>query len=249
MTPDNVVWALFLGWTAIGFVVMPLGIGAADVHRLLNDGLIRRVILAILPVSDALWIAFAATVVYLQAAARHGLATARKWALIILAGSTAAEWVGAQTGFPFGPYRYTANFGWMIGGVLPAAIPLAWLVILLSGRTLVLRLHPTASRMSLALGTAVVAVLTDVNLEWVAWKVRGYWVWYPDRTGTIPNWPPFQNYLSWFVLALGLVFALPPDYTLRTRPVSAFRPTAVLFLMNALFVVVYAVRWRHSGTP
>ncbi len=237
------MWWLFLVWTAIGFVVMPLGIDAAEISRHLDDGLVRRIVLAVLPVSDALWITFAAVVVYLHVAETEGLRVARRWTIIILAGSTVAEWIGARTGFPFGPYRYTDNFGWKIGGVLPAAIPLAWLVILLCGRTLVLRLAPAASRLIVALGTSAVAVLTDLNLEWVAWKVRGYWIWYPDQTGTIPVWPPWQNFVAWFVVAGGLVLALPPNYDLRAARRSPFRPIAVLALMNALFIVVYSVRW------
>ncbi len=226
---------------------MPLGIDADDVHRHLADGFARRVILAVLPVSDALWITFAAVVVYLHTAAGEGLGTARRWTGIILAGSAGAEWIGARTGFPFGPYRYTENFGWRIGGVLPVAIPLAWLVILLCGRTLVLRLRPGANRWQLALGTAFVAVLTDFNLEWMAWKVRGYWQWYPDQTGHVPTWPPGQNFLAWFVLSFALVLSLSPNYDLRPKRPPALRPLVILGLMNTLFVVVYAARWIGTG--
>ena len=242
---SDFVWTLFVVWTAIGFVVMPLGIGDPQISGGLSDGFLRRAILAILHVSDALWMALAATVVYLHTAAAEGLRTARRWAGTILLVSTAAEWIGASTGLPFGPYRYTHNFGWLIGGVVPVAIPLAWLVILLCGRVLVLRIRPTVSRWELALEVGLVAVVTDFNLEFVAWKVRAYWIWYPGWRGAVPAWPPVQNYVSWFVLSFLLTLALPPNYDLRPRRPSPFRPLAVLGLMNALFVVVYLARWGH----
>ena len=33
-------------------------------------------------------------------------------------------------------------------------------------------------------GVATVAVLTDLNLEYVAWKIRGYWIWFPQSHGS-----------------------------------------------------------------
>ena len=241
-------WWLFCGWTAIGFVVMPLGLGQETVNRTLPPGAARGGLVALLQVSDAIWIYLAAIVIYLHAAASEGLATARRWALILLLGSGGAEWIGAQTGFPFGPYRYTDHFGWRLGGVLPVAIPLAWTVIILCARTLVLRFRPASSRLELALGVALIATLTDVNLEAVAWKVRGYWQWFPDRPAPLPEWPPIQNYVSWFALSFGLAALLPPNYALRMRKVSPRRPILVLILMNALFVVVYAARWLRVKT-
>ena len=228
---------------------MPLGIGEADVRRWLGDGFLRQATLAILHVSDALWMALAATVVYLHTAAAEGLPTARRWATIILLASTAAESIGVSTGFPFGPYHYTDSFGWLIGGVVPAAIPLAWLVILLSGRVLMLRLRPAASRLELALGVGFVALITDLNLEFVAWKVRGYWIWYPDLRGPVPTWPPAQNFAAWFVLSFVLTLTLPVNYELRERRPSPLRPLAVLGLMNALFGVVHVVSWLRVTGP
>ena len=236
------VWILFLVWTAIGFVVMPLGIGKAEIYHWFGDKIIRDTILAILRVSDALWIGLAAIVLYFHTAAAEGLSTARRWAMIILLGSATAEWIGATTGFPFGPYRYTQNFGWLIGGVLPAAIPLAWLVILLCGRILTLQLKSDATRLELALGVGLFAVLTDINLEFIAWKVRGYWIWYPTLHGNAPTWPPLQNYAAWFILSFTLTFVLPANHSLRLHRPSPARPIAVLALMNALFVLVYVVR-------
>ena len=239
----KLVWWLFLGWTAIGFVVMPSGIGAESFGRWLAPGPAHRALESLLHVSDAVWIYLAAIVVYLHTAATEGLTTARRWALILLAGSGCLEWIGARTGYPFGPYRYTDNFGWRIGGVLPVAIPLAWMVVILCARSLMLCFRPASTRTELALSVAVLATLTDLNLEAVAWKVRGYWIWYPDAMPPVPLWPPAQNYLSWFVLSFVLTYVLPRNDALRSKHPSPYRLPVVLLLINALFVLVYAARW------
>ena len=252
LTLPNVLFAAFLVWTAVGFVVMPLGVGEPEIRAWLGVRAVQDAALALLRVSDAVWIMLAAACVYFHAATAEGLNTARLWAVIILVSSTIFEWIGTRTGFPFGPYRYTDNFGWRLGGVVPLAIPLAWLVVLLCSRYLVLALRPAATRLEIALWVAVLAVLTDLNLEHVAWRVRAYWVWYPGWQGTMPTWPPVQNYVSWFVLSFGLACVLPPNYALRSHRPSSWRPITVLALMNALLAFVHLVRWlqhlRHQHT-
>ena len=221
---------------------MPLGIGETQVRGwLAGHGALADAAAGFLRAADLVWMLLAAVVVYFHTVAAEGLPTARRWAVMILAGSAFFEWVGARTGFPFGPYAYTERFGWRLGGVLPVAIPLAWLVVLLCGRYLAAFLRPDATRLELALGVAFVATLTDLNLEFVAWKVRGYWVWYPQTSATeAPGWPPLQNYLAWFALSFLLSALLPSNHALRWRRPSPARPILVLALMNALFLLVHA---------
>ena len=245
-------WLCFLIWTAVGFVVMPLGITAERAHAWFGAfGLGGWLAEELLRVSDAVWMLLAAVTVYLHAVASEGLPTARRQAAIILLSSTVFEWIGTRTGFPFGPYEYTDNFGPRIGGVVPMAIPLAWLVVVLCGRSLTLWLRPAANRLETAVGVAAVAVLTDLNLESVAWKVRGYWLWYPGQPSPpAPSWPPVQNYVAWFVLSLALALVLPADHTLRPRQPPRWRPVAVLGLMNALLALVHlTASWRHPADP
>jgi len=242
---DRTLWVLFLVWSAIGAVVMPFGLGDAHLSGLDLPDVIEPVVAWALRAGDAVWITLGASAVYLGIARREGFPTARVWAVIILAGAGLVEWVGATRGWPFGPYRYSDNFGSRLGGVLPFTIPLAWLVIVLAGRCLVLRVAPNASRVLTALGTGLVAVLTDLNLEFVAWKARAYWIWYPDWTpalGPMPGWPPLQNFVSWFVLATLLCAALPAPRKVDTREPQPLRPILVLAVMNALFLCVHAVR-------
>ncbi len=244
-------WLCFLVWTAVGFVVMPFGINTAQMHAWFDPYGLGGVAAELLRLSDAVWMLLAAVTVYLQAVASDGLPTARWQAATILVSSTVFEWVGTRTGFPFGPYEYTENFGPRIGGVVPMAIPLAWLVVVLCGRNLLLWLRPSAGRLETAAGVAFVALLTDLNLESVAWKVRGYWLWYPAQAPHPPStWPPVQNYVSWFVLSFVLALSLPSNHTLRLRQPSRGRPIVALLLLNTLLALVHlTAQWRHQAVP
>ncbi len=236
---ETFAWRLFIIWTAVGAIVLPLGINPLTLSRWISDPDYLDAGTALLAWADLAWMVFATVVVYLHVSAAEGLGRARVLALIIVLGAGAVEWYGATTGKPFGPYRYTDAFGPRIGGVLPIAIPLAWLVILLSARSTILARWPQLPRVPLALGVGLIALLTDLNLEFVAWKVRGYWIWYPGDPHP-PAWPPLQNYVSWFVLATLLAGLLPAPIDRAGRPVH--RVVMVLVAMNALFLVAHAVR-------
>lgn len=250
---QNLFWWIFLVWTAVGTVVMPFGIGEMTVRRLIGNEALLSLVLGILRPADAIWMVLAFGVVYLHVVESRGLATARLWALVILVGSGVVEALGAKTGWPFGPYRYTDNMGIRVFGVLPFTIPLAWFVIVATAQAAILALRPRWSRWAQAAFVGAVATLTDLNLEFIAWKVRAYWIWYPPGTALAenpPDWPPIQNYLSWFVLAFLLSAALvrrTGDRALSAPPpapaVFPWRPVLVLSLMNALFLLVHLVRW------
>lgn len=243
------VWLLFVVWTAVGFIVMPLGITGAQARAWAAPFGLGDLAEEFLHISDAVWMLLAAVTVYLHAVASEGLTTARRQAGIILLASTVFEWIGARTGFPFGPYEYTGNFGPRIGGVVPMAIPLAWLVVVLTGRSLMLWLRPTAGRCEIAAGVAGVALLTDLNLEPVAWRIREYWLWYPQQPQHPPLWPPLQNYAAWLVLSFALALVLPADHSLRPRRPGRTRPILVLCLLNTLLAVVHLAAHGRLTEP
>ncbi len=234
---SNWLWWLFLIWTAIGFWVMPFDIGAAEIKSWIDWLPLQNVLLAVLRISDALWMVFAAAFTYFYLVRHEGLVVARRAALIILAGSALLEWIGVKTGYPFGPYIYTDRIGTRIFG-LPFTIPLAWLVIVACARYTVLTFREHATRWQIALGTGLLAVLTDISLEWVAWKIRAYWLWYFPLANT-PDWPPLQNYLSWFVFATLFAWIAFPG----ARPVGRhWRPVILLAAINLLFWVTILLR-------
>ncbi len=243
---ERVLWWAFLIWSGVGLLVMPWNPGPADVAQLVPEGA-GNFVIGFLRNADAVWISLAAANTYFWMIRTDGLGTARVQAVLIFAISGLVEWIGQRTGVPFGPYRYTGNFGPMLGGELPVAIPLAWLIIVVCA-TALLRCTPLVShRFLLASGTGVVATLTDLNLEPVAWHVRAYWLWYPDLGAATPSaWPPLQNFLSWFALAFALTAILPG---IRKRPaeIGAWkRPLIILGLINLLLAITHAAHWFRN---
>lgn len=242
---ERLMWPLFLAFTAVGFVVMPMGWGEAEAREWfgsvpgLADAAAR-----FLGFSDALWMVLAAIVVYLWLVRVEGLATARRWAATIMIGSAALEWVGAKTGMPFGPYAYTDRMGVRIAGVLPFTIPLAWFIVVITARAVILWRFPRARPLPLALGVGALALGTDLSLEWVAWKIRAYWIWYPGVLDA-PGWPPVQNFVSWFVAAA--LFALAATGgRITPNAHQPARPALVLLIMNGMFWATIVV-WLWRG--
>ena len=236
----NAAWAAFLVWTLVGAGVMPLGITPQRARDWLGPGAAGELAAGFLGVADLIWMLLAAAVVHGEAVRAEGPRCAGLGALLVMVGSAAVEWTGATTGWPFGPYVYTERFGPRLG-VLPVAIPLAWFVIVQGARLALARWNPAFSRGGVALGVGVAAVLPDLNLEPVAWKLRGYWTWYPGDP-TPPAWPPAQNYVAWFAVAALLAATLP---SVRSRGRPSLRPALVLGLMNALFLWLHLARALH----
>ncbi len=232
---DQIIWRLFLLWSAIGLVVMPWNPGLREISQITNDPVLQSWMLEFLRNADAVWIFLAALTVYFWMIRTDKLVNARIQAAIIMTGATLVEWIGHETGQPFGPYLYTANFGPRLGGVLPLAIPLAWVVIVICATALMRRTPLAGNRFATATGAALIATLTDVNLEPVAWKVRMYWLWYPGQD-EMPTWPPIQNYLSWFVLSFCFVLILPGIRSALPGK-SWYRPAFVIGLINLLLIV------------
>ncbi len=248
----NGFWTAFLIWTAVGAVVMPLEVGEMTVRRLVPFEGLADLLAGVLAVSDAVWMILAFGVVYLQVVQDRSLTTARLWALVIMLGSGFIEAVGAKTGWPFGDYRYTDNMGVRLFGVLPFTIPLAWFVIVATSQCVVDSIRPRWPIVAKASFVATIATLTDLNLEFIAWKVRAYWIWYPPGTplaNTPPSWPPLENYISWFAVAFllstGIQLLRMPSP--GKRPPFPARPALVLLLMNTLFLLVHFSRWLRNS--
>jgi 15-cis-phytoene synthase len=129
------------------------------------------------------------------AIAAHLPKALRAWGLSVLLGY-AIELIGTQTGYPFGPYQYTAVLQPQLMGV-PLAIAMAWGSLV----GLWALLGPTQHHWR-ALWTAAGAIATDLLLEPYATTLRHYWHW---QTPEIP----LTNYLSWGVFAAWLSLLYP----------------------------------------
>lgn len=240
----DIVWAVFLIWSTVGLLILPLNINAYNIEDFTRQRDLVALGKVLLPYADAVWMTLAGVCTYLLLTRLEGLDHCRRIALVVLLGSGVVEFIGASTGQPFGPYLYTGNLGNRILGVLPYTIPLAWLVILAASRHILLLAGLPWNRWLHAALIGLMAVLTDVNLEQVAWKVRQYWIWYPGRTEIpYPEWPPLQNFISWFALAFLLAAAFPPPRGGFTPRFASWQLAAMLVVINLLFLVTHLFGW------
>lgn len=144
------------------------------------------------------------------------------------------EYLGVLTGFPFGTYRYTGVLVPELPGGVPLAIGFAWLLVIVSGYFSVQRyLAATISGRAVWLwpiSGAALAVVLDLLLEPVAYRIKGYWQWIPGDGAYYGI--PLTNFAAWFIAAA--VFGLPFAFLWRQR--AAYLPwlPVTLFVMNVL---------------
>ena len=251
-TLASLTWPWFLLWTGLAMVLMPLHIGDHHFDTWIGNAGLAGACKRLLAMFDAIWIVLAAANVYLHAASVEGLKTARAWALRVLLAAAVIGTVGALTGFPLGRFVYTDRLGVCIGNVLPFGMPLLWMVVIITNRYFVLAFRPGWGGWRLALAAAGLVLLTDLNLERIAWQVRFWWIWFPHQY-TTPHWPPVQNFATWFVVAFLLVLGMrsrfpgnDPLAAARARlapgpRIRHLRPALVLVLMNTVFLAIHAL--------
>jgi|GEM_PF-1707566 len=250
-TAKSLLWPWFLAWTALACFVLPFGIGTHHAETWISNPGLRGAVAAILGAFDTLWIILAAANVYVFAMEREGREVARCWGIGLVLALGALSWIGATTGFPFGSFTLMARLGLRLGTSLSLAAVLLWLTLLLASRYTALAFFPRARGWNLALGAAALVVLSDLNLEPIAWNVRSYWWWYPQlQPPDLPSWPPLQNFLAWGVIAFLLTLWM--DRVRASRPVpprpgpgEAFplKPLLILAMLNGVWLWVHLSRF------
>ncbi len=231
----RLLWGTLVFWTCLLGVLMVFDLGEAQVNALQLSSFFSRILQA----ADVIWIGLAAAFVYFYLIRHEGIAAARRATIAILLGSFFVSLLSLRTGFPLGPLIYTARLGTRLAGV-PFGVPLLWLVVVVCARYVVLHLLTHAKRWQIALGGGFLAATTDIALEWIAWKIRVWWLWYFPLANT-PDWPPLRNVATWFLLsALFIGVAFP-----SARPVGKhWKPVLFLAAMNLLFWLTIALRLR-----
>jgi uncharacterized membrane protein len=143
-----------------------------------------------------------------------GMLFAMRSAVLILTLTWLVEFIGSNTGIPFGRYSYTDALRPQLGGV-PLIIPLAWLMMLFpswSVASLVISPRMLSHNLTTRLARAGVAAMAftawDLSLDpqMVTWH---FWQWVnPGRYFGIP----LVNYLGWLVISFTLSFFLLPPH-------------------------------------
>jgi lycopene beta-cyclase len=133
-------------------------------------------------------------------------------AVLVAALTWAIEWLGSTTGFPFGPYSYTAALRPQLFHV-PLLIPLAWLMMLPIAWAIAARLTGGARGWRFVALSALALTAWDLFLDpqMVAW---GYWVW-DNPVGYFGI--PWSNYAGWLLTGAFITLAARPK-ELPLRP-------------------------------
>jgi uncharacterized membrane protein len=175
---------------------------------------------------------------------------------IIGSAGAAAHTLTAVSGIPFGPLKFTRQIGQELFHPLPWAIPIVWIVIVLTARgvaRLILRPRrrsPTYGFEVLGFGTMLVIVL-DLGLEPFATQVKGFWSWEHSRSGWEWYGAPWVNFVGWAVTTV-LILAFATPALINKKPVNQvpppdYHPLLIWFLLNLLFLTGAVAKQLRSA--
>jgi uncharacterized membrane protein len=171
--------------------------------------------------------------------------------------SLASELTGTTTGYPFGPYAYTTQLGFLIGGRVPFNIPTSWFFMLyaslaICGRVLITR-DDSATKWRWAAAAALVLTAWDVSMD-PAMVATSHWLWHlpsPEGASTLRRLfltgffygMPLTNWLGWLltglVVARAMLAIVPPsEWTARVSP---SRLPLVLYAANGILPVLICI--------
>ena len=235
------LWTLFVVWTVIVAAVWTTGYGDAQLGEQVKNAGLRAALALVLHALDAVWITLGAVNVYLTLARAEGLAVARGWAALVIGVAFVIASASALWHWPLGPVHYPGNFGVKLGPV-PLAVPLLWLIVILGARESALALLPRASHARIAVATAILCAITDLNLEPLAWTWRAWWLWYPADLAA-PSLPPPQNFATWLLVGGALAWTMRPRSVVPHMAKRPFEPIAALALLNAVCLLTHAVHF------
>lgn len=157
----------------------------------------------------------------------------------------AVEWIGVNTGYLFGNYRYGKVLGAQYNGV-PFLIGINWFIIMYCTGTISQQLYnwsnkqletmqvsvkPHVQFISFITDGALLATFFDYVMEPVAVKL-GFWYW--RGNGNIP----LYNYTCWFITSMLLlaVFRLLPFEKSNRLAVHLFIIQLLFFLLLRTFL-------------
>ena len=193
----------------------------------------------------------------LHAAWRIGWPRALAIFVVAFVISLGAELAGTTTGYPFGPYAYTTQLGYLIGGRVPFNIPTSWFFMLYASLAICGRLlsagDDARTKWKWAAVAALVLTAWDVSMD-PAMVSTTHWLWnLPPVAGQslvrrialsdLFYGMPLTNWLGWlltgFVVARVLLAIVPPSqWAARVSPTSL---PLVLYAVNGIFPILICV--------
>jgi hypothetical protein len=229
------LWGLFLAWTVLLAVVWVGVVDGAKARTLFDHPQLQSVAAALVQSAVPAWLAFAVVNIHLALSRAEGLATARRWLLLVVGSTLILGLLLKWAGWIFGP-----NLGFKLGGVrgVPLAWPLLWMVLVAGARELVLWVRPRASHGATAAIGAVLVALSVLNLESLTRPyVWNWWFWYHE--------PLLSHPIHWLAPVLALAVAgglgwlmrqtrLAPQALHRSR-----KPALIFLILNALLLATH----------
>jgi uncharacterized membrane protein len=190
----------------------------------------------------------------LHAASRLGW---RSTLLIFVAGfalALGAELAGTTTGYPFGPYSYTTQLGYLIGGRVPFNIPTSWFFMLYASLAICGRLlSPARSPWLWAAVASLILTAWDVSMD-PAMVATTHWLWHLPDVSHAPYISrialsnlfygmPLTNWLGWlltgFAVARVMLAIVPPArWAARVSPTTL---PLVLYAVNGVLPLLICV--------
>ena len=171
--------------------------------------------------------------------------------------SLTAELTGTITGYPFGPYSYTTQLGYLIGGRVPFNIPTSWFFMMYASLAIcgsILRATDSnANRWRWAAVAAFVLTAWDVSMD-PAMVATTHWLWHlPPAEALSPFMRlflsnlfygmPLTNWLGWLLTGLlvarAILAIVPPS--VWAQRVSPSRLPYALYAVNGVFPVLVCV--------
>ncbi|TKI72556.1 carotenoid biosynthesis protein [Lysinibacillus mangiferihumi] len=151
------------------------------------------------------------------------------------------EYLGSTHAILFGSYHYTQYFAPNLFGV-PIAIGFAWIMVIATSHAIV-HIVRLPNRWIRSIIASLLAVVFDLVLDPVSFKVKEYWVW--EQSGYYYD-IPLTNFLGWFLTALVLHIViglygnlLNPDKQWQRRMVLLYSLMICMFAFIALLNKLY----------
>ena len=178
--------------------------------------------------------------------------------------SLASELLGTATGYPFGPYAYTDQLGYKIGGLVPFNIPTSWFYMLycslaICGRVLPTREHASRAgerreKWVWAITAGLVLTAWDVSMD-PAMVRTTHWLWNlapPEAQTALQRafvsdlfyGMPLSNWIGWLLtgtVVARVMLAIVPPRVFAER-VSPSGLPLVLYAVNGVLPIAICVR-------
>jgi lycopene beta-cyclase len=178
--------------------------------------------------------------VFVMVQAKWGFIQTLRTFLLVAVLTWFAEWLGHNTGFPFGAYHYTDRLQPQIAGV-PLLIPIAWFMLLPAcwaiSQMIVTAPDSWQRRLQIALVSAGALTAWDLFLDpqMVAWQ---FWLW-DSPSGYFGI--PLVNYFGWLLVSAVVTYLINP------RPLP-FLPLGLIYAtVWILQSIGQAFFWNQIG--